>query len=180
MVRKNQSLRRVPAALLLSGALVLAGCSDDGGSDDPTPTATPKKATDEEKLADLALDFWAVRTSSQNAGNDDPAQFAGITSPRMTEVEVSRLKRYEKLGVKRMGKPEVTEVEATAGGTEGFAVMCLNEDGWGVKVEGDPDFKQPDNGTVAFGFAAEKDDDGRWLVTETLSEKDKRVRAKKC
>ena len=178
MARSNHSRRVLAATVAACAAFGLAACSDSPSEPDKKVTVAPK--TDEDKLVDLAGDFWAVRTSSQNSGNTDPAQFTGILSAEMTEVEVTMLNQYKKLGVTRSGAPEVTDIEASVDGDEGAMLMCLNEDDWGVVVEDDPDFEQPDNGVVPFGTTAEKDADGRWVVTGTLKAEDKRVKAKSC
>ncbi|WP_332667410.1 hypothetical protein [Aeromicrobium sp.] len=150
--------------------LSLSACSsDDQPADDPTATAstsTPDpKAADEAAVKDLVDRFWDTVVASENEGNTDPKQFAGVANGVFVESQLATLKRYKKIGLLRVGKPVISDVEVTIAGDSADIKLCKNEDGWTAEQDGEPVPNDKKFGSAPWGAAATKVD-GTWLVTD--------------
>lgn len=153
------------AALILS----LSACSSD---DSPTDTAkatsratTDPKAADEAAVKDLVDRYWEILVASENEGNTDPKQFAGVAVGKSVEVQLAKLKRYKKMGLLRVGQPAITDVEVTVTGDTADIAVCKNEDDWTAELDGEPVPDDKKFGNDPWGAEATKVD-GAWLVTD--------------
>jgi hypothetical protein len=154
------------AALILS----LSACSsDDSPSGEPTESTstatTDPKAADEAAVTDLVDRFWDTLVASENEGNTDPQQFAGVANGVFVEKQLATLKRYKKIGLVRVGKPVISDVEVTINGDTADIKLCKNEDGWTAEQDGEPVPNDKKFGNDPWGAEATKID-GTWIVTD--------------
>lgn len=152
-------------ALILS----LSACSSDGPSDDPA-RATSKatvdpKAADEAAVKDLVDRYWKILVASENEGNTDPKQFAGVMTGKYVEFQIAKLKRYKKIGLLRVGQPVIGDVEVTITGDSADIALCKNEDGWTAEQHGEPVPNDKLFGTDPWGAEATRVD-GAWVITD--------------
>lgn len=167
MFISGELARRVALATTLVATLSLSACGGDDPKDPaPGKTAIDKAAQDKKALETLANDLWQARTAAYNAGNVAPEQFERVLSLVMTEVELSQLKSYQKLKVRREGEPKLTDIETTASGDTGEILLCFNEDDWIFTEDGKP-LPPRSDGFKPWGAKAERTAKG-WIVTEYL------------
>ena len=155
------------AATALS--LSLSACSsDDSPADEPTKTsttATDPKAADEAAVKALVDRFWDTVVASENEGNTDPKQFTDVANGVFVENQLATLKRYKKIGLLRVGKPAISDVEVTVKGDSADIKLCKNEDGWTAEQDGEPVPNDKKFGNAPWGAVATKVG-GAWLVTD--------------
>lgn len=164
----------LPATVLLLGAL-LAGCSDDAGTEplaaepaDPTPTEADPAA--EVRAAYLA--YTRARIASENQADPSPARFEGIARGGHVERQLNKVRKYAESNLVRVGEPAYTDIEVAVDGAAATVAACLDEDGWGARLDGE-DLAPPDNGPVPTGAALEQDPDGSWVVVDIMEPEDK-------
>lgn len=145
------------------------------GSDEPAPTkttpaasettATPDQAAvNKAAVSDLVTRYWAARVKAQNSGNDSAGQFKDVARGSFIEGTLKSIRDANEDGVKRKGRPEVTEIEVVVTGDTADIMACLNEDGWPFVKDGkDLGFEKRGNGP--WGALATQSGDS-WLITD--------------
>jgi hypothetical protein len=158
----------------------LSACSDGSSPlDEPTPSSskTPDQtAKDEAAVTKLAQRYWDAVVEAENTGNDDAAQFEGIADPKVAEIELGQVGRYQDLDLLRVGKPAITEIEALVTGDSAEIRLCKDEDDWTAEVDGTPVPDDKKFGNGPWGARADRVD-GEWLIVE-IRQPDKGT--KKC
>jgi hypothetical protein len=175
----NFSLGGVKRVLLASLAAValsvsLAACSgSDSSSGDAKPTATSTvdpKAADEAAAIAVYKKYWAVVVSSENSAKVKTGAFTGVADGSFVEAYINRVDGYADEKFKRVGKPSISDYEASVSGDTATVLACLDEDDWNGKLNGKAT-DVPNDGPSPVGATATRRDGG-WIITALLVSKD--------
>jgi len=146
-------------------ALGITACSSDDPSTPDDDTSSPStRAADADAVEDLVSRYWAAVVKSENTVDANPGQFDDVAEGQVVEEQVKTARDYEKAGIRRVGEPEITEVEASVSGDTADIMACLNEDGWTAEQDGST-IKAPKLGPKPWGAQAKRRPDG-WVITD--------------
>lgn len=157
--------RAIVGAAVILVSLSLSACS----SDEPAPLKQPTTATTDAEAANAVAvykKYWAAVESAQNVGKVEAGQFDGIADGPIVERFINRVSGDADNGIKRVGRPELSDYEATVDGDSATVLVCLNQDKWTFEFNGEP-IKQEKSGTEPVGAKATQRDGG-WIITEQL------------
>ncbi len=129
----------------LALAVGLGGCS---GGDEPaglettpppatTATTTPP-STDEQDTAairDVYTGYWDALVDSENGPDADPALFDGVATGAVVEEQMARVANMVDEQQRRIGEPEIGEVQVSVDGDDATAEACVDQRPWGVVVQ---------------------------------------------
>lgn len=162
----RRRLAAVTAALPLTVALLVAGCSGDPAGPStsapaaPSASATPTStAAADEAAVRAAYDaFWeAIVTTRQ--GKPDQALLASVADGQVVEDELKLAQYYADHGITLQGRPVVDDVVVAVDGDTALVQACVDHDGWVPKgVQATPQPPRPTDVTL-------ERTDGTWLVT---------------
>ncbi|MDT0341797.1 hypothetical protein [Streptomyces litchfieldiae] len=188
MRRTGTTLATFLATVALTTAAI-SGCSSSDGRDEPeepiegvqTESAEPAEddaAAAETELADLYDRYWAAVVQLENGAELDPALFDGITTQRVTESELVRVRAFRDNGIQRAGEPVIENVTIEVDGESARIESCKNEADWDVVTsEGEAiPGVVPEELLVPHPHivTAERSADG-WLISETLAMEEARI-----
>ena len=157
--------RGLIASVVAMAALGISACSSDDPSTPDDATSSPtSRAADADAVKDLVDRYWAAVVRSENTVDSDPGQFDDVAAGKVVEQQMKTARDYEKAGIRRVGEPEITEVEASVSGDTADIMACLNEDEWTAKQDGTT-IKAPKLGPKPWGAQAERRTDG-WVITD--------------
>lgn len=145
-------------------ALSLTACSSDEPSLEDAQSSPDAQAADVSAVEDLVDRYWAAVVRSENKVDDDPKQFDDVADGPFIEGQLKTVRDYDEAGIRRVGKPEITDVEVAVTGDTAQVEACLNEDEWTAKQDGKT-IKAPKLGPKPWGAEAERRDDA-WVVTD--------------
>lgn len=129
-------LGRAAVVLLLVGGL--AACS----SPDPepyatveaasTPSPTPTPTVDDEPVVLAALQrYWDAEVAAQ-AGNTDPAVFAGVAEGPLVEDSLATARQLQSVGLARQGQPTLSKQTVTVDGDTATVLVCVDNSTWTI------------------------------------------------
>lgn len=164
----------------------LTGCSSDseeptgldvtaGSSESPPDEPSgPSQTDDVAAIEQLYADYWDAVIASENGPNPDPTLFDGIATGAAVESHVSRVQRMVEEEQQRFGEPTVGDVKVTVDGDTARAEACVDQQDWGVIVQGQtqPPFEGLKPGPM--GTLLERTADG-WLIVDDMSVKEASV-----
>jgi len=145
-------------------ALSLTACSSDDPSLDDAKSSSDAGAADADAVEDLVDRYWAAVVKSENTVDDDPKQFSDVADGPFIERQLKTVRDYDEAGIRRVGKPAITDVEVAVSGDTAQVEACLNEDEWTAKQKGKT-IKAPKLGPKPWGAEAERRDDA-WVITD--------------
>ena len=145
-------------------ALSLTACSSDDPSLDDAKSSSDAGADDAAAVEDLVDRYWATVVKSENTVDDDPKQFSDVADGPFIERQLKTVRDYDEAGIRRVGEPEITDVEVAVSGDTAQVEACLNEDEWTAKQKGKT-IKAPELGPKPWGAEAERRDDA-WVITD--------------
>ena len=162
------STRGGKRGLLISAVAVaafsLTACSSDDPSLDDAKSSPDGRAADVTAVEDLVDRYWDAVVKSENTVDDDPKQFADLADGPFIERQLKTVRDYDEAGIRRVGQPEIADVEVAVSGDTAQVEACLNEDEWTAKKNGKT-IKAPKLGPVPWGAEAERRDDA-WVITD--------------
>lgn len=170
----------IGAAVVSFAISILVGCSNgdpgEANSESPsyTPTTTSDSADAEADVRALYHAYFDAVIAAEAAINPDAEQFGEVMTPEAAQVEADFIENMIDNDMFRDGEPLVDEdVQVDLDGESDTAQACVDHQGWllgntqGIAVE------QPfPPGPRPFVVRVELQDDGRWLVSETLYDQD--------
>ncbi|PZF82310.1 hypothetical protein C1I92_17495 [Jiangella anatolica] len=160
-------------------AVGLCGCSGDdepaGLATTPPPattattaTTTPPSADEQDAAAirDVYAAYWDALIDSENGPDPDPALFDGIATGDVVEAQLARVTNMIDEQQRRIGEPEIGEVQVSVDGDDASAEACVDQRPWGVVVQ---EQTQPPLEIVTgpIGVRLQREGDG-WLIVARI------------
>lgn len=166
----------VPVLVVL---LAAAGCSAGEPTPEPTPvpTVTQTDGPSVEPTATEAPDVAAIEdvfgryvdaiVTMENGPTVDPALLYDVAAEQVTTDEIQRVLRYQEMGIRRVGAPEVGEPVVTVDGDTARLEVCFDEDDWTAESEAGQAIVEEPFGPLPRVFELTRGDGG-WLVSAVV------------